>query len=390
MNFKKLIERYKEGIATEEEINIIEKEIEKYEAIEEYLADSVVLDFISPDDRGQDKDESQNLRKSVDKRLRKVVLSSVSIVLAIYLCLFYVISPIVDNLYYNPTKVSIGERNQDLFYDLSVFIELNMPGYTVSSPKNAEGLGFGEYNIYVGRSKQLTLEREVINMKLERGRSINMNESLYPRSFVYFPGYTDSETFDEESIKRSNELGMNHLKQLNPVSYVSAYLTFNRDLNMEEFHELIWDNGAIKFIWAGIRTEGHDENNIALTGFRLNQTAVPQTGDLPNKERYPAFDLYGWIYDTPNPHNWPEAYELHYKSLLQYMVDREKAVLAFEHSTVKSKFYKSALEYVEENGVNTFGVMVFAEPKDLIEFVENESVKAIQVDEVLASKRFIH
>jgi len=101
MNFKELIERYKEGIATEEEIKIIEKEIEKYEAIEDYLADNMDMDFISTNDIDKDKDEAEILQRNVNKRLRKVVISSVSIVLAILFSIFYIISPIVDSMYYN-------------------------------------------------------------------------------------------------------------------------------------------------------------------------------------------------------------------------------------------------------------------------------------------------
>jgi hypothetical protein len=392
MNFKELIEKYKQGNASEEEIKIIEEEIEKYEAIEEYLAGNMELDFISSNEDTENKDESKYLKRSVNRRLRKVILTSVSIVLAIYLGIFYIISPIIDSMYYNPNRITVGEVNDDLYFDLQVFTELNMPGYGLSSPVIAESLGFGNYDIYYGRSKQFTQEKEVLNMKIKRGKLTHLTESLYPEVFINFLTYTQPEVFDENSIERKNERVMSHLKQLNPVSYVAAYLTFDRDLTMEEFRELEWDY-PVRFIWAGIRTEPEDEEYKKITGFRIDNNFVSQSGDSPDKEKYPAFDYHEWLRDNggvTTVSNTPKAYELHYKSLLRYMVDREEAVLTFEMMPIKYEYYKSALKYVEENGVNTYGVLVFANPDDLIDLVENGPIENLEIDEVLASRRYIH
>lgn len=388
MNFRDLIEKYKQGIASEEEIEIIEQEIEKFEVIEEYLDDNIELDFISPVESTVDTNDSGEIQKSVNKRLRKVALTSVSIILALLFSIFYILSPLVDNMYYNPNKTSVGDGIKDLVYDLRVFTELNLPGYHLSFPTHAENLGFGKYNVYLGRTKKLTQERDIVNMKIERGRLFSSDKSLYPEHFVYFPTYINPESFDKESIERNNERVMNHLKELNPVSYVAAYLTFERDLTMEELYQLQWDY-SVKFIWAGIRTEAEEEMYKTITGFSLENNSGVQLY-TPDAERYPAFNYYEWLDGKHTFSNQSKAYELHYKSLLKYMIDREKAVLTLEGMPTKYDYYKSALEYVEENGVNTFGVLVFANPEDLIELVENGTVENFGIDEVMASKRYVY
>ena len=92
MNFKELLDRYKNGTATEEEIKLVKREIEKYEAIEEYLAEKMDLDFISLKEDEKLKEETIGIKKSVNRRLRRVVIASVSIVLAIILGIFFIIS----------------------------------------------------------------------------------------------------------------------------------------------------------------------------------------------------------------------------------------------------------------------------------------------------------
>ena len=71
------------------------------------------------------------------------------------------------------------------------------------------------------------------------------------------------------------------------------------------------------------------------------------------------------------------------------MADRQNAVTALEYKPFKSDYYQSALEYVEENGINVFGVLVYADAMDFIEFVENENVNTVELDRVLASRRYV-
>jgi len=183
---------------------------------------------------------------------------------------------------------------------------------------------------------------------------------------------------------------MNHVNQLNPVSYVSAYITFENDLTIEEYVELSRKYSNLNFKWVGVRTAPIDEVVRDLTGFNPNANDGSVTGDTPDSEKYPYLQLVDWLSQKPRDgRGMAEGYTLHYTSLLKYMNDREEAVEALDFGSFKSDYYKSALKYVEENGVNVFGVLVYADAKDFIEFVENENIKTVELDSVLASRRYV-
>lgn len=211
--------------------------------------------------------------------------------------------------------------------------------------------------------------------------------------FFGFQTIMNPELLESQYFKDQKKRVMNHIKQLNPVSYVSAYLTFQEDLTMEEFYEMSAEYSDIKFAWVGIRTSPQDEAIQYLTGFSPYTNKVSIAADRPNEDKYPAFQLIDWLRGNTKSRNysiWPEGYELHYKSLLRYMVDRKNAVNTIEQNPLKSQYYTSALDYVEIHGVKTYGVLIYANAEDLIKFVENESIKTIEMDQVMASKRYIN
>ena len=395
MNYKELIERYKKGLVSEEEKLIIEQEIERYEAIEEYISDKIDMDLddltlsLSND---KHKEETENLSKSVSRRLRKVVITSVGIVIALVIGIFFILSPIIDNLYYNPAKVSVGSENSDINFDLYAFSELNIPGYSIASNVNIEKLGFGEYDISFFRRNLFTQEVDYVTNKIKRGIKINDHAGIIWHKGSNFMSVRHPSGMSQEHISRQKSRVMNHIMQLNPVSYVSANLTFEKDLTMEELRALELNYPEIEFIWAGIRIPKNTIRND-LIGIHLISSNSLVLTDKRVAEKYPAIHVMEWLvnpigYESGEISLEAKAYELHYKSLLQYMIDREEATEVIDYSG-KLPYYKSALEYAEENGVKTYGTLVYSNAVDLIELVENESIKTIELNEVMASKKYI-
>lgn len=109
MNYKELFEKYKNGIANEEEKRIVEEELEKYEAIEEYLSQIIDEKSVKAEDFDileDNKEETSKLIKDVKKRLRKVGFTSAIIVIVFLIVVFYGLPEIIDLFYYDPTNVS--------------------------------------------------------------------------------------------------------------------------------------------------------------------------------------------------------------------------------------------------------------------------------------------
>lgn len=393
MNYKELIERYKKGLVSDEEKLIVDQEIEKYEALEEYISDKIDINFDDlniPLNNKQHKEETENLSKSVSRRLRKVVITSVAIVIALVIGIFFIISPIVDNFYYNPAKVSVGTGNSDINFDLYAFSELNIPGYSMSSNVNIERLGFGEYDISYFRINLFTQEVDYVTTKIERGIKNNNHTEIIWHNGSNFISVRLPSAISQDHINKQKDKVMNHIKQLSPVSYVSANLTFENDLTMEELHELELKYPEIEFIWAGIRTPENSTRSDLIGIHLVGSNSLILTDKLV-EEKYPAFRIMEWLV---NPSGYGDmsieakAYELHYKSLLQYMIDRKEATNVLDYSG-KLSYYESALEYADANGVKTYGVLIYSNADGLIKLVEDESIKTLELNEVMASKKYI-
>lgn len=71
------------------------------------------------------------------------------------------------------------------------------------------------------------------------------------------------------------------------------------------------------------------------------------------------------------------------------MIDRKEATDVFDYPN-RIEYYKLALDYAEKHGVKTYGVLVYSNAQDLIQLVENESIKTIELNEVMASKKYIY
>lgn len=397
MNYRELLERYKEGLVSEEEKQSIEHDIERYEAIEEYLSEDIDIEFnnLSGAREGeQPNEETIKIKRSVNSRLRRVVYTSVAIVLGILIGIFYVISPLIDSYFYNPAKATIGKNTSDINFDLYALTELNMPGHSLSSDVYVDRKGFGKYDIGFFRTNLFTLEKNYVTTKIMRGKRVrNYTEIINDIGFNYFTDVRYPAVSSEQISKKKQRI-MEHIMQLNPVSYLSANLIFEKDLTMEELRKLEEKYPDIDFIWAGIRTAPDDKKATDLIGINLIKSNTIITREESVEEKYPAFHILEWLVN-PSGHQGShmsleaKAYELHYISLLKYMIDRKEAAKVLDSSSNRLEFYKSALNYAENNGTKTFGVLVYTNSKDLIKLVENESIKLVELNEVLASKKYI-
>ena len=84
------------------------------------------------------------------------------------------------------------------------------------------------------------------------------------------------------------------------------------------------------------------------------------------------------------------AYAQRFRSLLAYVNDRPQAIEALLGGEVWADYYQSyfaeAAAYVEANGVEVTGALVYAEADDLLRLWENGDVDKIAIDTVLPSK----
>lgn len=396
MNYKELLDRYKNGLANEEEKQLIEQELEKQVAFEEYISETFADEFNDitnlPDDELHD-EETSKLKKSVNSKLRKVVVKSVTIVMALFISIFFIISPLIDSFYYNPNKTTVGKMDNDISFDIYAISELNMPGL---SPSNVlvDKKGFGEYKVLYSYRNVFNDESYNVNHKIRRGKitSSYWDYGLHSNMFKSIK-YPD---FFNINIEENKQKVLNHIRELNPVSYVSVEIIFESDLTMEELYNLELKYPKIEFEWAGIRTNTTNEKVDELVGIDLinSKSGSVLLGDDQIKNKYPAFFMIDWL---GKPIGWQgvdysmeaQAYEHHYINLLEYVIDRKDAINVLEQRNGKNEFYRLALEYAKENGVKSYGVLAYGEARDLIEISNDKGIKGLEFNQALVSKRNI-
>ena len=334
------------------------------------------------------------------------------IVLAVLLGGRFVVGPLVSSLYYQPNAYTVGgmedrapaslvkengvevirigdlppeevERHlrvesQDVAVDLTALYSLLAPGATVTAA-SAQPEGFGRYTLTVETEAWLT------------GETSQRSGELGPHADGFLahssPGRSILEIMESaESGRVSDKLEFSrytpdYLRELPGTSYVAAWVHFPEHLNPVKLYwlEEQQEYSGIRFLWAGVRT-----GEESMLGFPMLDARG--SGFSPDWEDYPMF-------------NWAQAsleravgvaYEQRFRSLLAYVNDRTQAIEALLGGEVWADYYQSyfaeAAAYVEANGVEVTGALVYAEADDLLRLWENGDVDKIAIDTVLPSK----
>lgn len=388
MNFHELLEKYKEGTLTEEEKLLVESELEKNEAINDYLAESFDFNTTNTETESPAIITPKKIKSSVNKKLVKIVAISVILVFAIILGTKYIISPLIASRYYNPTTQSMDELSQDIFFDLRAINEVTNPGYGINGAY-ATSKGFGKYDISFARTNLLTDETSSIGAQINKNMKIGSLEDFNnSTSYIYNELWSHPRESEEFNSLLSHELKLTeektqHLKELPPTSYVSAYVYLNKDLSMKELSDLVHSYGDLRFMWAAIRVS--DETDSHLIGFRPDPNGDGTSDSSSYYEEYPALALGDYFMQGSGSvsDRWLSiGYTKHFTSLIKYLCNRPKAVEAFLTPEINFQDYA---KYIDKNGVNTYALLIYANVEDLLSFYEKEDVLTINIDNVLPS-----
>ena len=145
MTFRELLEKYKNGTATEAERALVEAELEKSEAIADYLAEGLEALEEGGEALSHSDAEVKKVKRTVNRRLRRTALWAAAMVLAVVLVVQFVVNPLVSSFYYQPNAQTVGQTEySDATFDLTALYSLLMPGQTITSVQT-EPLGFGRY-----------------------------------------------------------------------------------------------------------------------------------------------------------------------------------------------------------------------------------------------------
>ncbi|MBQ1597822.1 MAG: anti sigma factor C-terminal domain-containing protein [Lachnospiraceae bacterium] len=192
MKYQDLIDKYKEGTLTPEQAKKVRQDIDRQEAIEEYLADQAELGF-EPGTLGgrtlergpwdipsieqptldysnmgmgtadytegmkiKDEQFAKLIRKAVRRALRRAALIGSICAVIVVLFIMLILPRIVDGFYYNPGKIivksddktSSGYDLNQMGLDISIYTELMAPASS-RSRVSVVSRGWGNYEIVI-------------------------------------------------------------------------------------------------------------------------------------------------------------------------------------------------------------------------------------------------
>lgn len=428
MKYRERIELYKRKELSAEEMQSVEADIERQEAISEYLFDRDEMPGeidLPGDTEKENTDDPEEFTRRVNRSVRRAFVRmgvmTGAVVLALVLCILFVLPELVSLPYYDPGKTagesSRGTTNQ-MSLDLAVYSELMLPGFYRTSVQ-VQDEGYGNYDILIPQSISFNGRFQAVTGRVERGKlklyDVNQLQPPAGNVFGWFqmaPGEGDTLT---ELVAENNghffsaagtrEQATESLNALDDNSMYLACVTLDRLMEYEDYIELTdriaadgeeTQNG-ISGLWCAPVTgkrETADPNNGTeemLQILNLGFYTDPQVGEIPldwDREKYP--DLVLWAAGEDGKDRWEESREMirdsrfaaeHFAVMLDYMADQEKFLKLSDGTAGLGGYgpevFREAAEYVRENGLTVYGFVCMGKKEALLRLNNMEGIYEI-------------
>ncbi len=367
MTFKEAFEHYRIGTASAEERTLVEEEIEKARLITEYLDEDWNIPTLTDEAPIQD---MKLVRRNIRKRNVLIVLTSIVLCMAIFLTSWLVIIPTLEKHYWNPKANNAGVTySTDLEAMLAVYAELICPNTGIGKVSSTK-TGFATYDLSIQHWKlngnyvdnlyaNATLEKG--ELKLPDGLLETVPTNIFTRAT--YPFYSED----------THSPSIYELMQLPDYVTITATVSFEYDMSIEEV--LAFDNTLVdgRIGWVGIRNSPTDVQLQPLCGF------IPhQSGSVRDElnDTYPALEIKGM---QKTAANWED----HFTSMLRFLDGQYNNGTCIKlHGTSSSQsYYKEVLDYVEANGIYSYGCYVTGTPETFVKLLKTPAVEQIWIQD---------
>lgn len=364
MTFRELLEKYKNQTATPEERKQVEGELEKYNALTEYLLEQDV-DMEGEDLAGQ-QEELQKIDRSMKKRGRRIIAIAV-VIACVVMGALTAFQPVISKvIWYDPTERDFQQYSYDISCHLAVLAELTMPEVQMESVMITEK-GWGQYDLQVQQREWSSGEYLWEDGTVTRGK-IQLKSNVYQYSVIN--AFSRGTAEFGNSVMTESAKAKAALADLLEYLKMEAYVSLGKDWTMEELENFAAQQDGY-LGWVGVRTSPEDQQFLPLMGFDADSSGyIWENVDAA----YPFYEL-SMHEDVP----LSEAWEKHFLALLQYSVDHGDFYARLNQSNDHGSTCQMVQEYVTENGVKTYGFLYYGTPAEMRKLLENEDVEGIYV-----------
>lgn len=406
MKYNELIELYKKNELPEQQQKQIEYDIERQEAIAEYLfeKDETAAFELADDTNFGEADFTEKTNKSINRKFVKAGVISAAAAVVVILFIVFALPNIVSCFYYNPAKEVISHEalvysdsfNQ-ISTDFSVFSELALPGYfrnDVAVEKN----GYGSYDIQIKQTISWTGNLTNVSGKITRNKLVlyDTNTLTPPQSCDFgwwqtdgkkvtslkelYDSLTEDERSSSQYISMDKESADLMLSSLRDNDTYLAYVTLDRIMDYKDFIRFINDKN-LGNVWCGVFIPKSDyyEDEMSLglpyLGFVCNPWFGREDAGL---DEYP--NLFTGL-DNKDELADEDFAKQHFLSMLRYMRDNKRSASVMSSIEDLTNALDPAIDYVEKNGLKIHGFAITATKDKLLKINDMKEVYAISTKE---------
>lgn len=424
MTYREILTLYKTGKLSEEQKRQVEEELEKQEAISEFLyaqedifsekeeneQETTALERTKQTQRGElaytDTAFVKAVRASIRRAFLKMGAVVAAVVLVIVLLTQTVLPKLVDRFYFDPTApVYQGEDDWQnlsvLDAGMEVYSELFLPLRKIDSSYITK-LGYGNYNftlyqsVYPTGTTQPTYGGNIrkgeitfynpAQVKLPVGnafewttRTLDQTKSLSAQveedqvdvdedgrevTTHFWSGMGGDKAFSREIIE-----------ELPSGETYWAYITFDSILPYEDAlaytKEKDWPG-----CWYGVVTDSEKCDAIGMYGGFTGGCLHAEMKEYPYLFGYK--DGNGsWQYDELDTE---EKAVQHFTSMLRFLQDQEQFSRMMGVDTLTFNGMQENIDYVEKNGLKVYGVVISADRETMLEILEDDQVFSVGIE----------
>lgn len=371
MTFRELIKLYQAGTLEEQQAETVKEEIEKHEAISDYLYETAripELDGMDPAaaEERQDTDAfAKMVRRAIRRAFVKMGIAVGCCVIAIVLGVMFLLPDFVSGFYYNPNEVvgtsSRGNDTSRMALDLAVFSELYLPD-KYRDEVIAEDRGYGEYSILIPQTSSYSGVFSTVAGVLERNELTLYNPNLlggYPgNAFVLPEGILWAHR--NPGAAGDRERAFAKLQELDENETYTAFFSLNE---LTDYETICQQAGMA---WYAVYNEvGYH------AGFWNKLSGPVKDWD---REKYPLLSTLGSdgsIAENEANAASEEAMRTHFLSMLKYMQDHPEVLEMFGNQTGG---LKETIRYVQTNGLQIYGFVIIGDKQTILEAAEADNI----------------
>lgn len=426
MTYRQILDKYKKNALPEEKQKEVAADIEKYEAISDYLYEESEIPDINeafskpnentcgcngsgcdPGPAGSITDSAQRaedftavVNRSIRKAFLKLGITVFAAAALLILFVQFILPGIVDNFYYDPTE--IVSQPTDSFIenrmsrDIGTYTELVMPE-THRTDVTAESLGYGKYNISIHQNLSYTDFFSTATGDVTRGKLRLFNEDIlrkptgnafgWSQIYVDFKNgeyqtksltelyrITDERTkndVEEGEIMHgaagSPEQSLETIKGLRDDMPYYAYVTFERMLDFSQVEKIIdpadKDDFMITEPWLAVDT--YPRSNAPDGSSYGNITTLPKIGFI--------------VQDQDNVSENEELQQKHFTDMLDYMAEQTDFLKMFDEDP---QTFADASQLIKKNGLHIYGMGCTVSKSTMLKLMEFDNVREIYVKNI--------